>query len=77
MSNVPAFLIYAIYRVDEKDVEAYKSLANRMASSAKMHSGCLFLDVLQDVNDPSTFRLVRRLARSGIAGRASPQHYLQ
>ncbi|TPG52642.1 putative quinol monooxygenase [Sphingomonas glacialis] len=58
MDDVPAMIIYAIYRVHSDDVDAFASVAVRMATEATSHDGCLFLDVVQDVGDPTTFRLV-------------------
>lgn len=55
---VPAMIIYATYRVHQDDVAAFAELAVRMATEAKSHEGCLFLDVVQDVGVPTTFRLV-------------------
>ncbi len=40
------------------DVEAFRSLALRMATTAKARDGCAFLDVAQDAGDPATFRLI-------------------
>ena len=58
MTDTPALLIYTTYRLVPDDVDAFRSLALRMAASAKARDGCAFLDVAQDVGDPSTFRLV-------------------
>ncbi len=58
MTETPALLIYATYRLVSDDVEAFRSLAVRMATTAKSRDGCAFLDVAQDINDPATFRLV-------------------
>lgn len=58
MTEVPAMIIYATYRVHQDDVEPFASLAVQMATEATSHDGCLFLDVVQDVGDPTTFRLV-------------------
>lgn len=58
MTETPALLIYTTYRLLPDDVEAFRSLALRMATTAKARDGCAFLDVAQDVSDPATFRLV-------------------
>lgn len=58
MTEVPAMIIYATYRLHKDDVDAFASIAVRMATEATSHDGCLFLDVVQDVGDPTTFRLV-------------------
>ena len=58
MTETPALLIYATYRLMPDDVEAFRSLALRMATTAKSRDGCVFLDVAQDISDPATFRLV-------------------
>lgn len=56
--EVPAMIIYATYRVHHDDVTAFRALAVRMATEATSHDGCLFLDVVQNVGDPTTFRLI-------------------
>ena len=58
MTETPALLIYTTYRLLPDDVEAFRSLALRMATTAKARDGCAFLDVAQDVSDPATFRLI-------------------
>ena len=58
MTETPALLIYTTYRLLPADVEAFRSLALRMATTAKARDGCAFLDVAQDASDPATFRLV-------------------
>ncbi len=58
MTETPALLIYTTYRLLPDDVEAFRSLAMRMASMAKVRDGCAFLDVAQDISDSATFRLV-------------------
>ncbi len=58
MTDTPALLIYATYRLRPEDLEAFRSLATRMAAAANARDGCAFLDVAQDIGDPATFRLV-------------------
>ena len=58
MTETPALLIYTTYRLVPDDVEAFRSLALRMAATAKARDGCAFLDVAQDASDRATFRLV-------------------
>ncbi len=58
MTETPALLIYTTYRLLPDDVEAFRSLALRMATTAKARDGCAFLDVAQDAGDPATFRLI-------------------
>lgn len=58
MIETPALLIYATYRLMPDDVEAFRSLGWRMATTARSRDGCVFLDVAQDIDDPATFRLV-------------------
>jgi quinol monooxygenase YgiN len=55
---VPAMIIYATYRIHQDDVAAFADIAVRMATEATSRDGCLFLDVVQNVGDPTTFRLV-------------------
>ena len=58
MTDTPALLIYTTYRLLPADVDAFRSLALRMAAMAKARDGCAFVDVAQDVGDPGTFRLI-------------------
>ena len=60
MTETPALalLIYTAYRLLPDDLEAFRSLAMRMATTAKARDGCVFLDVAQDASDPATFRLI-------------------
>ena len=58
MTETPALLIYTTYRLVPDDVEAFQSIALRMANTARSRDGCAFLDVAQDLSDPATFRLV-------------------
>ena len=58
MTETPALLVYTTYRLVPDDVEAFRSLALRMATTAKTRDGCAFLDVAQDAGDPATFRLI-------------------
>ena len=58
MTETPALLIYTSYRLVPDDVEAFQSIALRMANAARSRDGCAFLDVAQDLSDPATFRLV-------------------
>ena len=58
MTETPALLIYTAYRLIPDDVEAFRSLALRITTTAKSRDGCVFLDVAQDISDPATFRLV-------------------
>lgn len=56
--EVPAMIIYATYRIHADDVRTFAKLAVQMATEAVSHDGCLFLNVVQDVGVPTTFRLV-------------------
>ena len=58
MTETPALLIYTTYRLQSDDVEAFRSLALRMATTAKARDGCAFLDVAQDASDRAIFRLI-------------------
>ena len=58
MTETPALMIYATYRLRPDDVEAFRSLASRMATAAKARDGCVFLDVAQDISNSATFRLI-------------------
>ena len=58
MTDTPALLIYTTYRLVPDDVEAFRSLALRMATKTRARDGCVFLDVARDAADPTTFRLV-------------------
>lgn len=58
MTNTPTILIYATYRIQPNDVEAFRDVASRMASAARLRDGCVFLDVTEEVGAASTFRLI-------------------
>ncbi len=58
MTGTPALLVYATYRLQPDDLDAFRSLTLRMMTAAKARDGCAFLDVAQDIGDPATFRLV-------------------
>ena len=58
MADTPAIISYAKYRLEQRDADAFKALAIRMADQATSNEGALFLNVLQDVRDSMTFRLV-------------------
>lgn len=58
MTETPALLVYTTYRLLADDVEAFRSLALRMATTARSRDGCAFLDVAQDASDRATFRLI-------------------
>lgn len=58
MTDTPTILIYATYRIQSHDVEAFRALASRMASAARMRDGCTFIDVAEDINAVGTFRLI-------------------
>jgi quinol monooxygenase YgiN len=58
MTETPSLLIYASYRLQPDDVEAFQSVASSMAAAATVRDGCAFLDVTQDIGDPTTFRMV-------------------
>lgn len=58
MTETPTLLVYTSYRLVPDDVEAFRSLAMRMATMARSRDGCAFLDVAQDVADSTTFRLI-------------------
>ena len=68
MTETPALLIYATYRLVPDDVEAFRSLASRMATTAKSRDGCAFLDVAQDLSDPATRRAGDLPSHRGLAG---------
>ena len=58
MTETPALLVYTTYRLAPDDAEAFRSLAMRMAATARARDGCAFLDVAQDAGDSATFRLI-------------------
>ena len=58
MTETPGLLVYTTYRLEPEDVEAFRSLAMRMTTTARSRDGCAFLDVAQDIGDPATFRLI-------------------
>ena len=58
MTEMPALLIYTTYSLVPEDVEAFRSLALRMTTTARSRDGCVFLDVAQDIIEPATFRLI-------------------
>jgi quinol monooxygenase YgiN len=58
MTDTPTLLIYATYRIEPNDVEAFKAIALRMASAARLRDGCVFLDVTEEVGAAGTFRLI-------------------
>jgi len=58
MTDTPTILIYATYRIQLSDVEAFRDIASRMASAAKLRDGCVFLDVTEEVGAAGTFRLI-------------------
>ena len=53
----PEFVINTTYRLHIDDVEAFKVLASRMATTATKRDGCVFLKVAQDIDDSTTFHL--------------------
>lgn len=58
MTETPGLLGYTTYRLLPDDVDAFRTLALRMAAMAKARDGCSFLDVAQEAGDPVTFRLI-------------------
>ncbi|TCP64441.1 putative quinol monooxygenase [Sphingomonas sp. PP-CE-1G-424] len=58
MTDTPTILIYATYRTQSSDVEAFQDIASRMASAARLRDGCVFLDVTKEVGADGTFRLI-------------------
>ena len=58
MTATPTLLVYTTYNLAPDDVEAFRSLALRMTTTAQSSDGCAFLDVAQDIGDPATFCLV-------------------
>ena len=58
MNDTPSLLVYTTYCLVPDDVEAFRSLALRMATMARAREGCAFLDIAQDFSDPGAFRLV-------------------
>ena len=58
MTEIPSLLGYTTYQIVPDDVDAFRSLALRMATMAKANDGCFFLDTTQDVSDPALFRLI-------------------
>ena len=58
MTEMPALLIYTTYSLVPEHVEAFRSLALRMTTTARSRDGCVFLDVAQDIIEPATFRLI-------------------
>ncbi len=55
MTDTPTLIINATYRVHPEDVNAFKSLASRMAAVGGKQDGCAFLTTAQDTADPTTF----------------------
>ena len=51
MNETSALLVYTTYRLVSDDVEAFRTLALRMTSTANSRDGCVFLDVAQDISD--------------------------
>lgn len=58
MTDTPTILIYATYRIQPGDVAAFRDVASRMASAARMRDGCVFLDVTEEVGAAGTFHLI-------------------
>ena len=58
MTDTPTILIYATYRIQPSDVEAFRDIASRMGSAARLRDGCVFLDVTEEVGAAGTFRLI-------------------
>jgi quinol monooxygenase YgiN len=58
MTDTPTILIYATYRIQPSDVEAFRDVASRMASAARLRDDCVFLDVTEEVGAAGTFRLI-------------------
>lgn len=58
MTDTPTILIYATYRIQPSDVEAFRDVASRMASAARLRDGCVFLDVTEEGGAIGTFRLI-------------------
>ena len=58
MTETPTLLVYTTYRLVPDDTEAFRSLAMRMTAMASSRDGCAFLDVAQDISDPTAFRLI-------------------
>lgn len=58
MTDTPGLLIHTTYHLAPADVEAFRSLASRMAAAARAHDGCAFLDVARDIGDPAVFHLI-------------------
>jgi len=58
MTDMPAILIYATYRIKPDDVRAFRDVALRMASAARMRDGCVLLDVTEEVGVAGTFRMI-------------------
>ncbi|WP_267381502.1 MULTISPECIES: putative quinol monooxygenase [unclassified Sphingomonas] len=58
MTDTPTILIYATYRIQPNDVEAFRDVATRMANAARPRDGCVFLDVTEEVGAAGTFRLI-------------------
>ncbi|MGW8188943.1 MULTISPECIES: putative quinol monooxygenase [Sphingomonas] len=56
MTDIPALLVDAAYRLHPDDAAAFRSLALRMADVARRRDGCGFVKVTQDLLDPTTFR---------------------
>lgn len=58
MSEQPEFVINATYRLHPDDVSAFRERAVEMVRVSRLRDGCTFFDIMQDVTDPATFRLV-------------------
>ena len=58
MTEIPSLLGYTTYQIVPDDVDAFRSLALRMATMAKANDGCFFLDITQDASDPALFRFI-------------------
>jgi len=58
MTDTPTILIYATYRIQPSDVEAFRDIASRMGSAARLRDGCVFLDVTEEVGSAGSFRLI-------------------
>ena len=54
----PSFIIKATYVLHPDDVEAYKKLAARFATTASQRAGNAFLHATQDVLDSNVFHLM-------------------
>ncbi|KHA65217.1 antibiotic biosynthesis monooxygenase [Sphingomonas sp. Ant20] len=77
MTDTPTILIYATYRIQLSDVEAFRDIASRMGSAARLRDGCVFLDITEEVGAAGTFRLIEAWRDQAALTRTSPRPILK